>query len=162
MACRLFGATPFTERNLTCWQLYPFRRNCSNNLIMKNTHEYNIKCKYICRFLKKHRIVVDTEELKKKIPTFMSINVKIFICIDNNTFGDVSGIFLGLGLLRNSHVTVKSMLVDKDFQTWHLIGWQQTASQSEATLKYPCHQSSATVLLTMWDIRIFVSHEKGF
>ena len=33
---------------------------------------------------------------------------------------------------------LKSMLVNKHFHTWLLIGWQQAASQSEAMLENPC------------------------
>ena len=32
---------------------------------------------------------------------------------------------------------LKSMLVNKDFQTWHLIGWQHSR-QTEAMLENPC------------------------
>ena len=42
---------------------------------------------------------------------------------------------LGPDLLRNP--MLKSMLASEHVQTWLLIGWQQTTSQSEAMLEYP-------------------------
>ena len=33
---------------------------------------------------------------------------------------------------------LKSMLVDKDFQTWHLIGWQQIHQPIKSRVRNPC------------------------
>ena len=43
-----------------------------------------------------------------------------------------------LGLYFWEVSVLKSVLINEDFQTWHLIGWQPAARQSEARFENPC------------------------
>ena len=44
----------------------------------------------------------------------------------------------GPGLLRYMYTMLKPMIINKDFRTWLLIGWQHAASQSETMFESAC------------------------